>query len=82
MDIKAYGPGNSPVVLSTQKLELPVRPSQNAFYPSSPRPSDEIIDYVEIRSNNYQPAPNPPSPYPSRTDRSVRDKGTLIDVWI
>jgi len=81
MDIKAFGLGSYPAV-STQKLELPVQPSRDAFYPPSPLPTDEIIDYVEIQSNNYQPAPNRPSSYPIRTDRSARDKGTLIDVWI
>jgi hypothetical protein len=81
MDIKAFGLGSSPV-LSTQKLELPAQPSRDAFYPLSPLPTDEIIDYVEIQSNNYQPAPNRPSFYPIPTDRSALDKGTLIDVWI
>jgi hypothetical protein len=81
MDIKAFNPGSYPTV-STQKPELPVQISQNAFYPPSPSAADEIIDYVEIQSNNYQPAPNRPSSYPIRTARSARDKGTLIDVWI
>lgn len=80
MDIKASGYESSPVV-PTQKLELPVRHSQKALYPPLPPLPDEIIDYVEIRSNNYQPMPTPPS-HLNRTDRSSQDKGTLIDVWI
>lgn len=81
MDIKAFSLGSFPIV-SMQKLELPVLASRGAFYPPSLSAADEIIDYVEIQSNNYQPAPNRPSSYPIRTDRSARDKGTLIDVWI
>lgn len=83
MDIKANNIGSTPVV-SSQKLELPVQPSQGVFYPPSVTAAEEIIDYVEIQSNSYQPAPTPnrPSSYPIRTDKSCRDKGTLIDIWI
>jgi hypothetical protein len=81
MDIKAFNHGSFPAV-STQKPELSVHSSQGTFYPPSLVAADEIIDYVEIRSNNYQPAPNRPSSYPIRTDRSAQDKGTIIDVWI
>lgn len=82
MDIKAFGPGNSPV-LSTQKPELPIRQSSSPFYPLKTLPVDEIIDSVEIQSNNYHPAPpNRLSSYPDRIKRSSLDKGTLIDLWI
>jgi hypothetical protein len=81
MDIKAFNDGSFPAV-STHKHELTVQSSQGAFYPPSPSRADEIIDYVEIRSNNYQPAPNRLSSYPTRTNRSAQDKGTIIDVWI
>jgi hypothetical protein len=81
MDVKTLGLGSYPTV-STQKTELSVQSSQGAFYPPSLVAADEIIDYVEIRSNNYQPAPNRLSAYPIRTDRSAQDKGTIIDVWI
>jgi hypothetical protein len=81
MDIKAFYHGSYPAV-SKQKPELSAQSSQSIFYPPSLVAADEIIDYVEIRSNNYQPAPSRVSSYPIRTDRSAQDKGTIIDVWI
>jgi hypothetical protein len=81
MDIKAFGLGSSPAV-STRKHELPLQPSQGVFYPPSPLSPDEIIDCVEIQSNNYHPTLNRPSPYPIRLDRAAQNKGTLIDIWI
>ena len=81
MDIKVSGLGSSPV-FPAQKLELPERQTHAAFYPPLPLRTDEIIDYVEIQSNNYQPASTPPSSYPIRTDKPAQVKGTFIDVWI
>jgi hypothetical protein len=81
MDIKAFDQGSFPAV-STKNVELQIQSSQRTYYPPSLSAADEIIDYVEIQSNNYQPAPNRPSSYPIRTDRSAKDKGTLIDLWI
>jgi hypothetical protein len=81
MDIKAFYHGSLPAV-STQKPELSVQSSQGDFYPPSLVTADEIIDYVEIRSNNYQPAFDRLSSYPIRADRSAQDKGTIIDIWI
>jgi hypothetical protein len=81
MDVKAFSSGSYPTV-STQQPELPVKLSRGAFYPLSPLATDEIIDYVEIQSNNYQPAPNRSFSYPISADGSTRNKGTLIDVWI
>jgi hypothetical protein len=80
MDIKAFNHGSFPAV-STHKHELTVQ-SKGAFHLPSPSRADEIIDYVEIQSNNYQPAPNRLPSYPTRTNRSAQDKGTIIDVWI
>jgi hypothetical protein len=81
MEIKAFCPGSFPAV-STQKPEQSVNSSQGIFYPPSLVAADDVIDYVEIRSNNYQPAPDRFMSYPGRTDRSAQDKGTIIDMWI
>ena len=81
MDIKAFDQGSFPAV-STKNVELQIQSSQRTYYSPSVSAADEIIDYVEIQCNNYQPGPSRPSSYPIRTDRSAKDKGTLIDLWI
>lgn len=81
MDIKAFSLRSYPVV-STQKCGLPLKQSQEASYALSPSVPDEIIDYVEIQTNNYRPVLSRQTPYPIRMDRCAIGKGTLIDIWI
>jgi hypothetical protein len=81
MDIKPVGLGYFPTI-SPQKPELSVQISNSFFYPLSPSIADEVIDCVEIQSNQYQPAPDQPPPYTTLTVCSVKNKGSLIDVWI
>jgi len=81
MDVKAFALKSYPVV-STRKCELPLKQFKDVFYALSPSVSDEIIDYVEIQTNNYRPVISRQTPYPIRTDRCTIGKGTLIDIWI
>lgn len=81
MDIKAFDLRSYPVV-STRKCGLPLKQSKEASDALSPSVSDEIIDYVEIQTNNYRPVISRQTSYPIRTDRCAIGKGTLIDIWI
>lgn len=61
---------------------MPVPPSQRSVYVPSRWASGEIIDYVEIHSDNNQPTLRRQTPYPLHTDRSLPTKGRWIDIWI
>jgi hypothetical protein len=81
MDVKAFADKNYPVV-STRKCEPPLKQPNEAFALSSLSVSDEIIDYVEVQTDNYRPVIGRQTPYPVRTDRCAIGKGQLIDIWI
>jgi hypothetical protein len=81
MDAKAINDRSYPVV-PIEKFGLPLKQSRYASYPLAQAASDEIIDYVEIQTNNYRPAVSRKTPYPFHTLGSAIDKGTLIDLWI
>jgi hypothetical protein len=79
--IKDVGPRNISTV-STKKPDVPLRPAKVSVTPSLPLSPDEIIDYIEIQYNDYQPTLGQPSPHPSRVERHSKQKGSLIDIWI
>jgi len=81
MDIRRSDHSSYPVVIPYGGA-LPVPPSQRSFHVPSPWASGEIIDYVEIHSGNDQPTLRRQTPYPIRSDLSLRTKGRWIDVWI
>jgi|GEM_PF-2616592 hypothetical protein len=81
MDVKAFTDKSYPVV-PTQKREPPLAPSGDAFAVLSPLASNEIIDYVEIQTNHYQPLTGPQPLYPVSPGRCEIGKGTLVDIWI
>ena len=81
MDIKTISLRSYPIV-PTQKCELPLKQSQEASFALPPAASDEIIDYVEVQTNNYRPVLSRQTPYQIRMDICAIGKGTLIDVWI
>lgn len=81
MDIKTISLRSYPVV-STQKCRLALKPSQGIPYALPSSVSDEIIDYVEIQTSNYQPELTRQTPYSIGTDRCAIGRGTLIDIWI
>jgi hypothetical protein len=81
MDIKMISLRSYPIV-STQKCQLALKPSQEIPNTLPPSVSDEIIDYVEIQTSYYQPELTRQTPYSIGTDRCAIGRGTLIDIWI
>jgi hypothetical protein len=83
MDIRHSGHNIYPAVITTEgSLRVPA--SQRSFDLPLLSTSEEIIDCVAIRSDNYQPTLLRKTPYPVRTDQSLslQTKGKWIDVWI
>lgn len=81
MDIRHSERGPYPAVIPAERA-LPFSPAQRSLHVPSPYTSGEVIDCVEIRSDNDPSTPCRKTAYPIRTDHPPPTKGRWIDIWI
>jgi hypothetical protein len=65
-----------------EERSLPVSPAQRSLHVPSPYTSGEIIDCMEIHSDNNPSSLCPQTAYPIHADPPPPTKGRWIDIWI
>lgn len=70
-----------PAVIPSEQT-LPVSPARKTVLAPSPWAAGEIIDCVEINSENVPLTPQRQATYPVRADHPPPAKGQWIDIWI
>jgi hypothetical protein len=70
-----------PAVIPAERA-LPASPAQRSFHVPSPYSSGEIIDCLEIHSDNDPSTLGLKNTYPVHADHPPPAKGRWIDIWI
>jgi hypothetical protein len=82
MEIKNIDYRPYPAVIPAAEPATPSPPPQSSFHVPSTWVSEEIIDFIEVHSDNDHPILRRKSHYPIYADLSLHSKGKWINIWI